>query len=111
MTATNSLTHAIIRYLNYNGFKAWRNGNHAVFSRKRNAFMKNPTTMLGVSDIIGIQKHTGRFIAIEIKIGKDSLSEAQKLFISDVIAFGGIAFVAKNFEDFEQKIKLVLEKN
>src|SRR3990167_3635338 len=103
MTATNSLTQAILRAVNYSGWKAWRNGNHAVWSKKRNAFMKNPTTLLGVSDIIGFRRRDGKFIAVEIKTGKDKLSPHQTNFLADVKASGGIAIVAHDYDQFEKE--------
>lgn len=78
---TNSLTKACINYLNVNGFKVWRNGNHAVYSHKRKSYLK-PTygSLNGVPDIIGFKKLDGSFIGVEIKTGKDKLSDAQKQF-------------------------------
>lgn len=50
----------------------------------------------GMSDIIGVQPVTGKFIAIEVKTpqSKRNVTLPQKLFIEDVIRHGGIAFVA-----------------
>ena len=106
MTKTNALTQSILRYINLSGWKAWRNGNHAVFSRKRNAFMKNPTTLLGVPDIIGFRKSDAKFIAIEIKIGKDKLSPYQKVFIDQLKVSGGVVIVAKDFDSFQKEFNL-----
>jgi len=104
MSATNQLTQSIIRFLNYNGFKAWRQNNGAVYSKKRDAFMKNPTHKLGIPDIIGFRKSDGKFLAIEVKTGRDKLSIFQTMFLEDVNTAGGIAFeVRDSYEDFENK--------
>ena len=104
-TPTNSLTQSILRYVNYNGFKCWRNNNGAIYSVKQKTFRKNPSSLLGISDIIGFRKSDGKFIAIEIKTGKDKLSAHQLIFISDIRSAGGIAIVAKSFEQFEDEFK------
>lgn len=106
MTATNSTTKAIITLLNLHGYKAWRNNNGAVYSVKQKVFRKNPTALKGVSDIIGFNKRTGVFIAVEVKTGRDSASSEQELFISDVKASGGISMFVKNIDDFQKQFAL-----
>lgn len=103
MTRTNSLTQAIIRCANYSGWKCWRNNNGAVYSVKQKTFRKNPTTLLGISDLIGFRRRDGKFIAVEIKTGKDKLSSHQINFLADVRAAGGIAIVAHTYEEFEKE--------
>ncbi len=50
----------------------------------------------GMSDIIGIQPDTGRFVAIEVKTpeAKNRATPLQKAFIDEVNRYGGIGFVA-----------------
>lgn len=107
-TPTNNLTHAIIAYLSLSGFRVWRNGNHAVYSVKRRAFLKNPTKLLGIPDIIGYQKKTGRAIYIEVKTGKDKLSTEQLDFLNDATDNKCIALIAWDFDNFEKQIKQYL---
>ena len=107
MTQTNQTTQAIINFLNYSAFKVWRNNNVAVYSVKQQSFRKNPSALLGVPDIIGFHKLTGRFICIEIKSGKDKLSEHQKLFLSDAKKSGAISIVAKTFDDFKLQYDVI----
>lgn len=78
----------------------------------RMSFNKLETTGLkGVSDIIGFNLKTGKWIAIEIKINKDTVSPEQTTFINLINTSGGIAFEAKTFDQFqksfEEKIKEV----
>ncbi len=106
MSRTNDITKAIVTYLNSKGFMVWRNYNGAVFSRKRDTYLKNPMNKLGVSDIIGFHKHTGLFIAVEVKAGADKPTREQTLFIEDVVKAGGMAFIAQDsFDDFEKKFQ------
>ena len=97
---TAGLTNATLRVLHLNGFKAWRNNNIPTFDAKRNIYRAN-TTKKGISDIIGFQRSTGRFLAVEIKNGKDKLSAEQKVFLEDVKNGGGIAMVIYNMTDVE----------
>lgn len=44
----------------------------------------------------------GQFMAIEVKAGKDKLSEIQKGQIQLIILSGGTVMVAKNFDTFKK---------
>ena len=96
----NSTTTAIITYLNYNGCMARRINTHGIYDTKKQTYRKLSGQVKGTSDIIGMQKRTGRLIAIEIKIGNDNLSPEQHGFLNDVDEGGGIAMIAKSFDDF-----------
>lgn len=52
----------------------------------------------GVSDILGMF-HGGRWLAIEVKSRKGRLSPEQSLFIDEINAGGGMAFVARSVQD------------
>lgn len=103
-TKTNATTKACINYLHLLGFKVWRNNNGAVYSVKRGAFLKNPNHLLGVPDIIGHSKVTGQAVYVEIKTGKDKLSEAQILFIKEAKNAGCAAYVVKDVDDLINQI-------
>jgi hypothetical protein len=81
------------------GYKAWRNNNGAVYDVKAKSFRKNPNTLLGVPDIIGFNKTTGKFIGVEIKAGKDVLSNEQKEFKRIALESGCICLVVKTIDD------------
>lgn len=51
----------------------------------------------GSSDIIGICR--GRFVAMEVKTGRQQPTTKQKRFIAQVLALGGIAGVVRSVED------------
>lgn len=55
-------------------------------------------TRLGVSDIRGTYK--GRALNIEVKIGRDTQSDAQKKEMERVRAAGGIYWIVTTFDDF-----------
>ena len=96
----NSTTTAIITFLNYNGCIARRINTHGVYDAKNQTYRKLHGQAKGTSDIIGMQKGTGKFIAIEIKIGADKVSPEQHGFLNDVSQGGGIAMIAHSFDDF-----------
>src|SRR3990167_8178031 len=99
MTRTNATTKAILKFLNSSGFVAWRNNNGAVYDVKRSVFRKNPAMKKGIPDICGYSKATGRAIFVEVKTGKDKLSEEQERFLSEAGKAGCFCIVAKDFDD------------
>ena len=101
----NSLTIAIVTYLNLNGYKVWRQNTVGIYNVKRQAYMKNPNNMKGVSDIIGFNKTTGVFIAVEVKVGRDKLSQDQIYFKEDVLKAGGVYVEARSLDGFIDEFK------
>ncbi len=85
---SNSLTNQLLLALSKE-FKAvaWRH--NVVRSQVVGRWIRSSPD--GVSDIIG-SVH-GRFLALEIKTGKDTLSESQYGFLDSVSKGGGIAMV------------------
>lgn len=76
-----------IKELTWRGFNVWKQNNLAVPGRK---FIGR----LGVADVMGFCKKTGRIVACEIKTLSDRLSDDQIKFLTDVKKAGGIAFIA-----------------
>lgn len=62
----------------------------------------------GESDLQGIVKPNGRFLAIEVKTGKAVLNKNQEKFRDMVRAFGGIYILARDVDsaiaDFERQL-------
>ena len=54
---------------------------------------------VGSSDLIGIIKPEGKFLAIEVKTSKGKLTEYQKNFGTMIRSFGGIFIVARELKD------------
>ncbi len=99
MSASNVLTRAIIDYLYTRRVFAWRAQSTGLFDAKTAQFRTAPKK--GVADILAIQPPTGRFLAIEVKIGKDTLSPEQIGFLKNVEQCGGLSFVAHDLESFK----------
>jgi len=58
------------------------------------------TTRKGTADIHSIID--GRHVSIEVKVGKDRMSEVQHDTMHDIESSGGIYYVAKDFDSFYQ---------
>lgn len=92
MTAANELTQSILDYLNRYGVYAWRMNN--VRSVPGRTFKGKK----GVPDIVGVTQ-SGKFIGIEVKVGRDEQSDAQRLFQSEVEKRGAIYLLARKLDD------------
>jgi len=103
-TSTNNLTQQCIKILWAKGWQVWRNNNAGVYDPTKNVFRAN-STVKGISDIIGFNKKNGRFIAVEIKTGRDKLSPEQKLFLDYVNKSGGIGWEIRSLDELIEKLK------
>ena len=72
-----------------------------MYDRKKGVYRKG-VQRRGVPDIIGIIN--GRFIGIEVKIGKDRQSADQKEIEREINDAGGVYFIAKSYDDYLNKI-------
>ena len=95
----NELQAAIVTFLNYHGYFVWVEKTVGIYDPTKKIFRKSKTNMAGKSDIIGITPE-GRFIAIEVKIGKDFLKQEQIYFLDNIKSKGGIAITVKSFDEF-----------
>jgi len=80
---------------------AYRINNGATYDTKRQVYRKG-VQRKGVPDIIGIIN--GRFIGIEVKIGRDRQSADQKEVEKEINDAGGVYFIAKSYDDYLEKI-------
>ena len=103
----NGLTKAICSFLNYSGCQAERINTMGVYREKRNTIGKviggqwtKGTGTPGSADISATIR--GRSVKIEVKIGKDKQSEAQKNYQSMIEKSGGTYYIAKDFDTFLQ---------
>jgi hypothetical protein len=85
---------------------AYRINNGAVYDQRRGTYRAG-VTRKGIPDIIGIIN--GRFIGIEVKIGRDRQSAHQKEVEKEIQDAGGIYFIAKSYDDYLEKIHDVLK--
>ena len=63
-----------------------------------------PGTMVGWPDVVVIIPGSGRFMGIEVKVGKDTQSEGQKKFQARCEAAGGLYYIVRTKEDFHKVI-------
>lgn len=114
-STANGLTKCVIDFLNLNGCFAERTGTEGRVIDGRKTY----TDVLGRQKTIGTVKRIptsgtkgssdikavigGKMIAIEIKVGKDRQSEAQKGYQEKVEKAGGIYWIVKDFEGFYEK--------
>ena len=66
----------------------------------KNRFVK--LAQAGTSDLTGIHRDNGRFIAIEVKIKPNKPTELQEQYLNEISKRGGIAIVAYSLEDVLQ---------
>ena len=104
MSIANVLTAEITAYLNATGFVVWRQNSVGKTAGRFLSVKK------GVSDIVGYEKGTGKFIAVEVKIGKDKLTDFQIEFLLGLSKNNCFAIVANNFEQFLGELVLYHEK-
>ncbi|TAN14112.1 MAG: hypothetical protein EPN37_12295 [Chitinophagaceae bacterium] len=98
-TTANGLTKCIIDFIRYNGGDAQRINTTGIY-RKVNGQMKwtHSGMRRGTADIHAIIK--GKAVSIEIKIGKDRMSEFQHKERERIEKAGGLYFMAKDMPDF-----------
>jgi Holliday junction resolvase len=106
-TVTNSLTAAVIKYLELEGHYASRVQSQGQYSAKRGRWIKS-TVKRGIGDIIACIN--GHFVMIEIKTGKDRQSEWQKQTERQVIKAGGKYWIIKEIRQFVDQYQILLKK-
>lgn len=99
MTETNSITNAIISFLNLNRHFVWRNNNGGIFDPTRKTF-RSFHSIKGAPDITGLTPD-GYFIGIEVKGTKGDKQRAeQKEFQINIERRKGIYLLVRSFDDF-----------
>jgi hypothetical protein len=104
-STANGLTKAICDYINLHGYQAERINTMGVAREKKTTAGKvigvtwtKGTSTAGSADISATIR--GRSVKIEVKIGKDRQSEAQKRYQENIERAGGIYIIAKDFDSF-----------
>ncbi len=82
-------------------------GSHTWF-QNQNSWTKGTSTA-GSADISATIK--GRSVKIEVKIGKDRQSEAQKRYQEMIERAGGIYIIAKDFDSFVEWYENFIQNN
>jgi hypothetical protein len=91
----NGLTICIITYIRLRGGQAER---ISIVSRQVKGKFIHSSMTIGTADISCI--YQGKSLKIEVKIGKDRQSEAQKNYAESVEKAGGLYFIATDFQMF-----------
>jgi hypothetical protein len=101
---TNGITKLILDYLRYvYGSSSIRRISSEGKYRKGIGFI--PSSNKGMSDIEGIVY--GKFLSLEVKIGKDTIRESQLKRKAEIENDGGIYYLCKwiDFEHFQKEIQ------
>lgn len=109
MSDASTLTNKIIATIYQDGGFAFRASSTGIFDSKQGGYRTAPKK--GVSDVLAV--YHGIFIAIEVKIGMDRLSDEQIGFIKNIQNAGGYAIMTKNIDDFKTawlSIKSAIDK-
>jgi hypothetical protein len=117
-TPANKLTKQILKYIQLLGGRAERvrsegryieGGSYTDVLGHKNQ-MKGKyivsTSRKGTADITSLCK--GKSISIEVKIGKDRQSDAQKQYEQDTINAGGYYIIARTFDQFYNDFNTII---
>ncbi len=91
----------LMDYLSYKNVYVWRNNSGALPDRRgRLVFFGK----VGSSDILGVQRGTGKFIAIEVKRPDMSYKPTQPQldFLQQIHDCGGLAGIATSTDDVDR---------
>jgi hypothetical protein len=115
-STANGLTRAICDFINYQGYQAERINTMGTAREKKTTAGKvigvtwtKGTSTAGSADISATIK--GRSVKIEVKIGKDRQSEAQKRYQENIEKAGGIYIIAKDFDSFVEWYENFIQNN
>jgi hypothetical protein len=96
---TNQTTNDILNFLFQHRIFAWRQNSGGIPMVHDGAIVGfRPSGKTGQPDIVGI--FNGRYLGIEVKTGKDRLSEGQVSFHLQARKSGALILVVKDFPDF-----------
>ncbi|MET4106024.1 VRR-NUC domain-containing protein [Hymenobacter sp. UYP22] len=101
-SATNNLTSAIRDLLGMLGCYIWRHNNAGVYDPHIGAY-RSGSSKRGLPDTLGFYQRTGHIIAVEVKYGKDTLTDEQREFLDEVRAAGGFACEGRSLEQVRRE--------
>lgn len=102
----NRITANILRTVNAQpGGLAYRVNNTGIWDTEKGIFRKTNTEK-GIPDIIGCLR--GRSLWIEVKAGRDRLSDDQKMRKFEIERAGGLYFEARSTDSFLEWFKQIL---
>jgi len=95
----NGLTKCITDYLRLKGAFVSRLNNTGIYDAKIKRYRRGMNRR-GLPDLIATYK--GKSLHIEVKAGRDKLSEHQERIRDEQQQSGGIFYIARTFTDFKQ---------
>lgn len=113
-TPTNEATDKIIKHIRaIPGAYAWRNNTQGTFDPRKGIFIAS-NAKRGVSDILGglpfktfkERPPIAQLLCVEVKTGRDKLSDVQIGFLETMRRIGAIVLVVKSYEDFKEQFKV-----
>lgn len=93
----NDLTRAIVDFLNFSGYTATRLQSTGTYRADLQKFVPSQQRR-GLPDIAAVVN--GRAVYVEVKVGKDRLSNDQKEAIADLQRAGAAVYIASDFQGF-----------
>jgi|GEM_PF-6437265 len=99
---TSALTNAIRDLLTMLGCEIWRHNNAGVYDNQKKVWRAN-SSRVGLPDTLGFYRATGHIVAVEVKYGKDTLSDEQRDFLALVRAAGGFACEGRDVEQVRRE--------
>ena len=93
----NGLTRCIVDYLNFSGHFATRLQSTGTYRDDLNKFVPSQQRA-GMPDVLAVVD--GRALFVEVKVGRDTLSQPQKQTITTLEQAGAWVYVAHSFEGF-----------
>jgi hypothetical protein len=92
------LVKACLQYMQFQGIYCWRQNTGAMERRHKGKRRFIRFGAPGISDIIGCMPN-GKFIAVECKVGRNTLTPSQLAFLQQIREADGIAIVAYSVDD------------
>lgn len=96
--SSNGLTDCIVKYITLKGGFASRINSTGIFDKRLNKYRRG-TQKKGIADVLATYR--SKSLHIEVKHGKDRVSDAQMKVQTEVTRSGGLYFIAHNFTDFK----------
>ena len=95
----NGLTRAVVDHLTLSGHFATRLASTGTYRADIGKYIPSQQRA-GICDVLAVVE--GRAVFIEIKVGRDSLSQQQKETIADLQKAGASVYAVRNFAEFLQ---------
>ena len=104
-TPHNALKAACVEFLKLGGHAAWPNNTGAFTGEYKGKTRFVRFSVKGASDVFGVLKPMGRFIAAECKVGRDKLRPEQVEFMEAIRSVGGIVVEVRKLDDLVDAVK------